>query len=575
MKLSQIYLVLVVFFSCKNDDEIVLPSIKTNAPSAITFKSVTLGGALTVKGSAPIGDHGFIWSTSVSVSETTGTMISLGERSENGSFEANLNGLNRGGKYYYLAYVIANNKFYLGNEIEFTAGAHTITSVSPASASAGSKITILGSDFVSDPSRIVVSIGGLNAPVITATETQIEVALPLESSGGGKSLKVRIDDIEVSFSSNISVIPVIENFSKSWGFAGDTVEILGSGFGNISEVLVKLNNKNVTVTSANFNKINFIVPSNSGGANSTSVSVNSVSLSNPIIFNVLAWRKLKDLPFVGRRGSTSFIINDKLYVGLGASLDNVVYKDFWQVDLQSGAVTKLGDFPGEARFANKFFTLGDKGYIVLGYGKNAIVNELWEFNPGSDSWTMKSPFPGQLRSGTVSFVLNGKAYVGCGIANGITSLDDFYQYDPELEIWEPVADFGGGPIYGQGSFVIDNKAYLVAGVKNNSTLVSELWEFDGSGWRQRASYPGQLITDGFGFNYGGFGCFGFGWIGSNDAGIENWKYKPSSNYWKKVENFSGPPRFDAASGSSEKYWYFGLGYKGNTEYSDIWIVELP
>jgi len=56
---------------------------------------------------------------------------------------------------------------------------------------------------------------------------------------------------------------------------------------------------------------------------------------------------------------------------------------------------------------------------------------------------------------------------------------------------------------------MDNKAYVIAGTKNYEIIINEVWEFDGSSWVQRTNYSCQLITEGLGFNYGGFG---FGWI---------------------------------------------------------------
>lgn len=576
MKLFYLCLFLALVSSCKKDNEFVAPSVKTTTPSAITVNSATLSGSLAVRGSDPISDHGFFWSASPGVSATTGTTISIGISNDVGPFESTLNGLSRGKKYYYAAFVKAKDKVYLGDEISFVAGAQSITSVSSMSVKAGSTLTIFGKDFVSDPARTSVKIGNVNAVVNSATETQIDVTLPLDISGGSKTVAVKIDDVEVSFSSNVAIVPFIEGISTSWGFAGDTVEIVGSGFGSVQEVSVIINSQNTSITSAAYNKIKFLVPSGLGGLGTASVTTNGTPSSNSINFASVAWRKLTDLPITGRFSASSFIINNILYVGMGSSQSGTRFKDFWKVDLQTGGATRLNDFPGGERFDTRCFAIGNKGYIVLGYDNSAAtLNELWEYNPDTDVWTSQSSFPGSLRNEPVAFVLNGKAYVGCGIANGITSLSDIYQYDPITNAWSSATPFGGGPIYGQGSFVIGNKAYVIAGTKNNSTLVNDFWEFDGSNWTRKANYPGQLITDALGFNSNNLGCAGFGWIDNNTAGIENWTFKPSSNYWKKVESFSGPARFNAISGSTEKYWYVGLGLKGNAEYSDIWIIEFP
>jgi IPT/TIG domain len=575
MKLNlSILLFLIILISCKKDEEMILPQVTTGNASVVTASSAVLNGNITLLGTETSTDHGFIWSASSGVSETNGTLISLGSAVKTGMFESNLSGLSRGKKYYYAAFVTVGNKKIFGNEQSFTTGAHSISSITPASVKAGERITIKGTDFVTNPSSIIVNVGNTVATIVSATETQIEADIPTNISGGSKAVRVTIENIDVTASSQVTVVPFIESISASWGFVNDILEIKGSGFGSASEVAVKFNDKTAVVNSSDYNKITLVVPTNSSGINVVNVITNSTPTSNPVNFNILEWKKLTDLPIDPRYAASAFVVNDFLYVGLGGALSGSRFDDFWKVNLKTGASTQMKNFPQGARFATNFFALGQKGYIVLGFDDlNAKSAELWEYEPSNDQWTQKSSFPGSLRTEAVSFVLNGKAYVGTG--NGTTSLDDFYVYDPALNQWSPSVTFGGGPFYGMGSFVVGSKAYLACGVKNGDTIVNEVWEFDGTIWVKRANYPGILITDGFGFNYSDVGCFGFGWVNANTAGNENWIYYPSSNNWRKVENFPGQSRFAAISGSSSKYWFYGLGYKGNTEYKDIWIIELP
>jgi hypothetical protein len=577
MKLHiSILFVLAFLISCEKEEEIILPNVVTENASDLTINSAILIGSVTLLGTEPSLDHGFIWSELSGVSETNGKLISLGPVVKTGLFESTLSGLSRGKKYYYVAFVTVNNKKILGVEQSFTTSAHSITSITPANVKAGDKITIQGNNFVSNPSSIIINIGNSTANVSSATESQIEVDIPPTISGGSKSVKVTIDNIEVTASTEIAVVPFIESTSPIWGFANDVIEIIGSGFGSASEVTVKFNDKTVVVNSSTNNKITVVAPLNSAGINVVKVITNSIPSSNTADFKLFGWKKLSELPLDGRYAASAFVVNDFLYVGLGGDLSGARFDDFWKVDLKTGVATQLKDFPKGARFATNFFSIGEKGYIVLGFDNlNAQSDQLWEYEPGIDQWTQKTSFPGSIRSNSVSFVLNGKAYVGSGIANGVTILDDFYVYDPALDQWTQAVSLGGGPFYGLGSFVVGTKAYVTCGININETSVNEHWEFSGTTWTKQANYPGILIADGLGFNYGDFGCFGFGWVDSNNPGIENWIYYPATNNWRKIENFPGPGRFSAVSGSSSKYWFYGLGYKGNTVYKDIWIIELP
>jgi N-acetylneuraminic acid mutarotase len=574
MKLQLVIFILVILFSCK-EEEVIVATPRTNSPTEISISSVVLNGELVVQGNQPIDDHGFVWSETTGISSTNGTVISLGTANNIELFTAPLTGLSRAKNYHYVAFVTVNGKKIFGTEVVFTTGTHTVNSIAPASLNAGEKFAIVGSNFGTNPLAVFISIGTLRATVNSVTETSIEATLPSTITAGNKSLKVTIDGSEVSAQSGITVTPKIESISSAWGFSGDEIEITGSGFGSLNETMVKFNDKNVTVISSTNSKIMLSVPYNSPGTNSVKVVTNSITSSNATIFKILAWKKLTELPITARHSASSFLINDFLYLGLGSSISNTRFNDFWKVNVHSGEVTQLNNFPQGARFATQFFTIEQKGYIVLGYDETtAPVTELWEYDVSTDLWSQKASFPGGTRSGAVSFVLNGVAYVGCGIANGVTSLKDMYSYDPATNQWTQEADFGGDPIYGQGSFVIQGKAYVAGGTKNNDTRVNEVWEFSGTTWTRRADYPGLPITDGIGFNFSNFGCLGFGSIDNSNAGIQNFIYKPETNSWNQWENFPGSGRTSVISGVSDKYWYFGLGFR-EIEYRDIWIVELP
>src|SRR6267154_1153352 len=80
----------------------------------------------------------------------------------------------------------------------------------------------------------------------------------------------------------IVTAPLIESISPSWGFAGDTVEIVGSGFGSGQGVSVMINSTKASIVSVVDNKIKFLVPSGSGGLGTVSVTANGSPSSNSI-----------------------------------------------------------------------------------------------------------------------------------------------------------------------------------------------------------------------------------------------------------------------------------------------------
>jgi hypothetical protein len=73
---------------------------------------------------------------------------------------------------------------------------------------------------------------------------------------------------------------------------------------------------------------------------------------------------------------------------------------------------------------------------------------------------------------------------------------------------------------------------------------------------------------------GNYGFSGFGWIDSNNPSNKNWSYDPIGDYWDIAQLFTGSPRFAATIGFTGEFIYYGLGYHGNSEFSDLWFY-LP
>lgn len=248
---------------------------------------------------------------------------------------------------------------------------------------------------------------------------------------------------------------------------------------------------------------------------------------------------------IARREPVSFVINDILYTGLGVTNRYVstgsYLNDFWKYDVLSGMWTRLGNFSGSLVNGRSVFTIGNKGYVVLGYQVTTgsfedsfFSKELWEYDPSIDTWTRKADFPGIARGWASVFVINGKAYVGAGMTKdgALTNpypLRDFYSYSPETDSWSAIAELPGLPRGGATSFSIGGKGYIGLGtIGDGSTLrrtpgiteeVIRNLENDtipiGAPYGRPASPVGQ------------FYAFDF------------WEYNPSSDSWQSVGNFPG------------------------------------
>ncbi len=120
--------------------------------------------------------------------------------------------------------------------------------------------------------------------------------------------------------------------------------------------------------------------------------------------------------------STGFAVQDKGYLAAGNG-----GSELWQYDPSSDTWTQKTDFPGEGRNNPTSFVINDKAYV--GIGGQA---DLWEYDPQTDTWKEQPPLPENAnRRNALSFVINSRAYVGNGARpSGINS---FFIY---RDLWE-------------------------------------------------------------------------------------------------------------------------------------------
>ena len=80
------------------------------------------------------------------------------------------------------------------------------------------------------------------------------------------------------------------------------------------------------------------------------------------------------------------------------------------------------------------FVINNKVYVGLGYSMNPDIPTefFWLYDPDLRTWSNVTRIPGGPRLGAVSFVINNKAYSGFGLGwNNPNDLkNDFYEFDP-------------------------------------------------------------------------------------------------------------------------------------------------
>jgi hypothetical protein len=165
--------------------------------------------------------------------------------------------------------------------------APVITGVSPDRGSAGTEVTITGSNFHTTASGNVVKFNGIAATVSNNTTSTLLVQIPEGATTG--PLTVTVNNSRTATFSEFTVLmdpPVMESFDPVIGKTGTTVVITGSDFSSIpANNHVKFNGADAVVTEATSSSLKVTVPTNAS-TGKVSVTVNGVTTISATDFTV-------------------------------------------------------------------------------------------------------------------------------------------------------------------------------------------------------------------------------------------------------------------------------------------------
>ena len=204
------------------------------------------------------------------------------------------------------------------------------------------------------------------------------------------------------------------------------------------------------------------------------------------------WIDLGDYEGRPRTQAVGFSVGDKGYVGLGYNPNEEKERliDFWEYDPELNTWNQKADFPGIPRNGAIGIGTDTKGYVGTGYGYNDTIKkfqqlkDFWEYDPGLNTWTQKAVFMGTARYGAVGFSINNKCYIGTGYDGYY--LKDFYEYDPAGDTWTKKSSISGSKRNEAMGFALNGKGYVCGGIDNGS-FESDFYEYDpGTGiWTEK------------------------------------------------------------------------------------------
>lgn len=151
------------------------------------------------------------------------------------------------------------------------------------------------------------------------------------------------------------------------------------------------------------------------------------------------WKDKGNSPIGARAQASAFVINDKVYIGLGMSWETVngqhvktFYNDWTQIDPNNtGFSASKAAFPGEKRRSAKGFMIGST--LHLGFGK--ILDEyrydLYKYNASLNTWTAVESWPSVIEGIYGSFWADGQlSMFGVGSAAYLVKggLNEFWTF---------------------------------------------------------------------------------------------------------------------------------------------------
>lgn len=465
-----------------------------------------------------------------------------------------------------------------------------ISSFEPASGTAGTQVTVTGSNFGTAPG---VTLNGVPAVVQSSSETSLVFVVPASSTGSvsGKITVTRSDGKTVTSQTDFKTLvpPVINSFSPGKTSVGKTILIVGT---YLSNATVKIGGQNASVVSNTATEIVVTVPVGavSGKIIVTTVdgsaeSASSFTLDPHLITTVLSGFNLAPISVIGPNETfyvdgTNFSPNASENIvkvngvvipvvtvntdatrltlkvpstgvssgPLTVTIGSLVVEYGTTITVPAGRWTQLQDFPGTARQGATAFVIGSKGYAGLGI--NAA--DLWEFDSATKSWTQKTSLPASTQSSDIAFSINGKGYVATANASEV----DFWEYDPSGNSWTKKADL---PVTARSGFSVSGRGYICG---NDRTI----WEYIPATnlWVKKNTFPGADRMFGVAVALNNKLYFGTGTADFTTNFKDFWEYDPATDQWTQKADFPAVARRNCIAFAVKGKVYVGAGESGSS-----------
>ncbi|WP_187261673.1 IPT/TIG domain-containing protein [Pontibacter beigongshangensis] len=361
--------------------------------------------------------------------------------------------------YEFRAYALVGDKTVYSDLVQaksLITSAPVITDFSPKEGPSGTEVTITGTSFPVDKSKVRVYIGGMQLNVVSSTPTKIIVRVYTWGIYGSFPLRVVINGVEGKSDQHFRIWgPEITRLSRSHGLPGDTLTLFGKDLeGN--NLQISLNHQPFKILSSSDTKVKLEVPTHTYDYFDRPfpliLSTDKGTATSPVNFTVST--NLKEETYLRLNYNAEyrpgFEVNGKGY-----------FYDYYNITSYHPA-SKTWKTESNAPWRNSpiWERVGDKAYVIGGYLHSTRYSEVWELDLSLNTWKKLDNLPFSVHN-AASFVLDGKIYFG----GGINSRNDNYtlwQYDPATQ--QVVAQNQlPGYVTAGNTFILKGKAHLLIG----------------------------------------------------------------------------------------------------------------
>lgn len=191
-----------------------------------------------------------------------------------------------------------------------------------------------------------------------------------------------------------------------------------------------------------------------------------------------SWSARVSIPSFGRSGSSSFVINDSVYIIGGKSSSSQAISEVWCYVPGSNTWEQKADLPFGKCWRASATELNGTGYLLFGRDENGLfLNELYQYVPLTDTWTQLSTFPALGRSHACMKTLNNSLFVGFGIDSLGNSFNDLWNYSPSQNSWNALPGIPAIGRRGGMSIVSNDVFYYSTGIDEGNQRLKETWKY--------------------------------------------------------------------------------------------------